>query len=210
MAARVRLWSALTLGVAIGVAVSIPSTWLFGILIGWMCAAALFVAWTWFIIWPMDNRETSQHATRDDPGMASSDVIVLLAAVASLGAVGLLLLGRAGTGGQVAEAVLSVCSVALAWSVVHTMFTTHYARLYYSGPDGGVDFKGEDSPQYSDFAYLAFTIGMTFQVSDTDLVTKQFRATALRHALLSYLFGVVIIATMINLVAGLRSTSLPG
>jgi uncharacterized membrane protein len=191
------------LGVAAGVAVSIPSTWQYGILIGWMCAAALFVAWTWFTIWPMDNRETSRHATRDDPGRASSDVIVLLAAVASLGAVGLLLLGGAGTGGRVAEAILSFGSVALAWSVVHTMFTTRYARLYYSGPKGGVDFKEDDSPQYSDFAYLAFTIGMTFQVSDTDLVTKQFRANALRHALLSYLFGVVIIATMINLVAGL-------
>lgn len=149
---------------------------------------------------------TSQHATRDDPGSASSDVIVLLAAVASLGAVGLLLLDAAGAGGRVAEAILSVCSVALAWSVVHTMFTTRYARLYYTGPDGGVDFKERDPPQYSDFAYLAFTIGMTFQVSDTDLATKQFRATALRHALLSYLFGVVIIATMINLVAGLSNS----
>ena len=120
----------------------------------------------WLIIWPMNNLETAQHATRDDPGAASSDVIVVVAAVASLGAVGLLLLGGGGTGGKVTEAVLSVSSVALAWSVVHTVFTTRYARLYYSGVQGGVD-------------------------------------TALRHALLSYLFGVVIIATMINLVAGL-------
>lgn len=203
MAASVRLWSALTLGVAIGVAVSIPGTWQYGLLIGWMSGAAIFVAWTLFTIWPMNNRETAQHATRDDPGRASSDVIVLLAAVASLGGVGLLLIGPASRGGKVVEAIVSFGSVALAWSVVHTMFTTRYARLYYIGPEGGVNFKEDDSPQYSDFAYLAFTIGMTFQVSDTDLVTKQFRVTALRHALLSYLFGVVIIATMINLVAGL-------
>ena len=196
-----RLWSALPLGVAIGVAVSVPGTWQYGLLIGWMSAAALFVAWTWFTIWPMDSRETAQHATRDDPGRASSDVIVLLAAVASLGAVGLLLLG--GTGRKVVEATLGFGSVALAWSVVHTMFTVRYARQYYTGSDGGVDFNESGPPQYSDFAYLAFTIGMTFQVSDTDLLTKQIRATALGHALLSYLFGVVIIATMINLVAGL-------
>ena len=201
--ASVRLWTALALGVAVGVAVSIVSTWQYGLLIGWMSAAGLFAGWMWFTIWPMNNRQTAQRATRDDPGRASSDVIVVLATVTSLGAVGLLLLGGPGPGGKVAQAALSFGSVALAWSVVHTMFTTRYARLYYTGFNGGIDFNEKDSPQYSDFAYLAFTIGMTFQVSDTDLVTKQIRATALRHALLSYLFGVVIIATMINLVAGL-------
>ncbi len=76
-------------------------------------------------------------------------------------------------------------------------------RLYYSGPDGGIDFNEDDKPCYADFAYLAFTIGMTYQVSDTDLTTKEIRHTALRHALLSYLFGTVIIAATINLAAGL-------
>ena len=202
-AASVRLWSALALGVVVGVATSVPGTWQYGLLIGWMSAAGLFVAWMWFTIWPMNNRETAEHATCDDPGRASSDVIVVVAAIASLGAVGLLLLGSTGPGGKVPQAILSVGSVTLAWSVVHTMFTTRYARLYYTGAQGGIDFKEDDPPKYSDFAYLAFTIGMTYQVSDTDLVNKTFRATALRHALLSYLFGVVIIATMINLVAGL-------
>ncbi|MDT5017597.1 MAG: hypothetical protein QOD39_3757, partial [Mycobacterium sp.] len=80
-----------------------------------------------------------------------------------------------------------------------------YAMLFYSGPEGGVNFNQPSSPRYTDFAYLAFTIGMTFQVSDTDLRTPAFRATALRHALLSYLFGAVIVATTINLVAGFGS-----
>jgi uncharacterized membrane protein len=66
-----------------------------------------------------------------------------------------------------------------------------------------VDFNQDDPPRYADFAYLAFTIGMTFQVSDTDLKTTEIRATALRHALLSYLFGSVILAATINLIAGL-------
>jgi len=100
-------------------------------------------------------------------------------------------------------AALSLASVALAWATVHTLFTTRYARLYYTGPDGGIDFNEADPPRYADFAYVAFTIGMTFQVSDTDLRTDEIRRTALRHALLSYVFGVVVIATTINLVAGL-------
>jgi uncharacterized membrane protein len=101
------------------------------------------------------------------------------------------------------QAAVSVAGVAAAWATVHTLFTTRYARLFYQWPIGGVDFNEDDAPQYSDFAYLSFTIGMTFQVSDTDLTTKVIRATALRHALLSYVLGVVIIAATINLVAGL-------
>jgi len=79
--------------------------------------------------------------------------------------------------------------------------------LYYTGPDGGVSFNQSEAPRYADFAYLAFTIGMTFQVSDTDLQTLAIRATVLRHALLSYLFGAVILATTVNLVAGLGTSS---
>ena len=98
---------------------------------------------------------------------------------------------------------LGVVSVVLSWALVHTIFTLRYARLYYAAPVGGVDFNDEEPPSYVDFAYLAVTIGMTFQVSDTSLSSREFRATAMRHALLSYLFGTVIVATTINLVAGL-------
>jgi uncharacterized membrane protein len=98
---------------------------------------------------------------------------------------------------------VAISSVVLSWAVVHTIFTLRYARLYYVGTDGGIDFNQDQPPRYTDFAYLAFTLGMTFQVSDTDLKTSTIRATALRHALLSYLFGAVIIAVTINLVAGL-------
>ena len=100
-----------------------------------------------------------------------------------------------------------MATVALSWLVVHTVFTLRYAMLYYTGKDGGVNFNQPTPPRYSDFAYLAFTIGMTFQVSDTDLETPAIRATALRQALLSYLFGAVILGTTINLVAGLASSS---
>ena len=111
--------------------------------------------------------------------------------------------GRAGgSGSRDLRAGLAVVSVALSWSVVQTVFISHYARLYYSHPPGGIDFNQEAPPRYSDFAYLAFTVGMTFQLSDTDLQTPALRAAALRQALLSYLLGAVILATTINLVAG--------
>jgi uncharacterized membrane protein len=199
----VRIVASLGVGLAVGVPVSIPLPWQLGLLLGWMAAATVFTVWMWFTIWPMDAHETAVHAVREDTGRATSDVLVLSAAVASLAAVALLL--EAGSAGPRRDlvAALSVASVALAWATVHTMFTTRYARLYYTGPDGGIDFNEAEPPRYTDFAYLAFTIGMTFQVSDTDLRTKQIRRTALQHALLSYVFGAVVIATTINLIAGL-------
>ena len=78
-----------------------------------------------------------------------------------------------------------------------------YTRIYYGGQEGGVDFNEKDRPNYLDFAYMAFTIGMTFQVSDTNISSKQMRRTALRHALISYLFGAVIVGLTINVVASL-------
>jgi uncharacterized membrane protein len=94
-------------------------------------------------------------------------------------------------------------SVFVSWTLIHTVFTLRYARLYYSGKTGGIDFNDSGDPDYGDFAYLSFTIGMTFQVSDTNIQSKKIRRTALRHAWLSFPLGVVIIATSINLVAGL-------
>ena len=99
--------------------------------------------------------------------------------------------------------MLSVASVVLAWVSVHTVYTTRYAGLYYTSPPGGIEFNEDDPPQYSDFVYLAFTVGMAFQVSDTAFTNKDIRKAALRHSLLSYVFGAVILAGTINLIAGL-------
>ena len=138
-------------------------------------------------------------------GRAATDLIVLIASVASLGAVGLVLVKASAARGaqQSLIAGFGVGSVALSWFTVHMLFTLRYARLYYTGEDGGVDFNQDAPPRYLDFAYVAFTIGMTFQVSDTDLESPAIRHSALRHGLLSYLFGAVILATTINLIAGL-------
>ncbi|MFI9387031.1 DUF1345 domain-containing protein [Kutzneria sp. NPDC052558] len=190
-------------GLLAGAAGVLLLSWPYGVLIGWTTAATVFVVWFWITMWPMGSSATAAHAVREDPGRAVADLLVLAAAVASLAAVGVLLAAGDSGGGQDVQAGMSVLSVALAWAAVHTVFTMRYARLYYVGSPGGIDFNEDMPPRYTDFAYLAFTIGMTFQVSDTALTSKTVRATALRHALLSYLFGAVIIAATINLVAGL-------
>ena len=154
---------------------------------------------------PLDADETSRLAVREDPGRAAVDAILVTASVASLASVASVIAasGPHSTVDPLLGAALGACSVVLSWGLVHVIFTAQYARLYYTGPDGGIDFNEADPPCYTDFAYLAFTIGMTYQVSDTDLQTKAIRRTALRHALLSYLFGAIILATTINLLAGL-------
>lgn len=132
-------------------------------------------------------------------GLAAAVValLILLAVVFTL--------AQAGDSGAPARGLLTglaIGSVALTWLSVHTIYVPRYARLYYSLPEGGIDFHGEQ-PDYVDFAYLGLTIGMTFQVSDTDLTGKRVRRTALHHALLSYVFGTVIVAITVSSVASL-------
>ncbi|TYB71444.1 DUF1345 domain-containing protein [Nonomuraea sp. PA05] len=177
-------------------------------LIGWDVAAVVFLLVTWARISRLDGPGTAADVNREDPTRAGSDVAVVVAAVASLAAVANMIVQ---TGAGVVLAVgLGVASVVASWAVVHTIFTLRYALMYYSagtgGAGGGVDFHDSDpgaQPCFTDFAYLAFTVGMTFQVSDTELNSAAFRSAVLRQALLSYLFGTVIVALTINLVAGL-------
>jgi uncharacterized membrane protein len=191
-------------GVVVGAAAAAVGPWETAVLVGWIAVSLVLVVWIWLAIHHLDAERTAQNAVREDPSVGWTDVLLLTASVASLAGVGLVFSRAAGSGaGLVGLVALGVGSVALSWALVHITFTLRYARLYYSGSDGGIDFNQDEPPCYLDFAYLAFTLGMTFQVSDTDLKTPAVRHTALRHALLSYLFGSVILASIINLVAGL-------
>lgn len=193
------------LGVVAEVVAGVLGSWSYAPLVGWDVAVLVFSGWVWAATARMDAPTTQAHATAEDPARASSDLIVLVAAVASLAAVGVVLVEASSAKGlaQGLLAGLGVASVALSWFTVHTLFMLRYAMLYYGDPGGGIDFNQDEKPVYSDFAYLAFTLGMTFQVSDTDLTTRAIRATALRHGLLSYLFGAVILATAINFVVSI-------
>ncbi len=201
----VRLGVSAGAGALSALVVAVVGPWWLIPLSGWDVGALVLVSWMWHSLWSLDGADAAKQARRENPHRAQADGLLLGASVASLIAVGLVLV-RAGQSSGLTKGLLvglSVASIILAWSVVHTVYSLRYAKLYYEGTPGGVNFNEEESPCYSDFAYLALTIGMTFQVSDTNLQTKNIRRTALRHALLSYAFGTLIIATTINLIAGL-------
>lgn len=185
-------------------ALAADAGWWVALTIGWAAASLLIVSWIWLTIGPMDALQTAQHAKAEDFSRPIADIILLTASVASLVAVGFTLFeaGSRHGGAKAMLIALAIAAVALAWATVHTVYALRYGDLYYGRAVGGIDFAG-DAPDYRDFAYLAFTIGMTFQVSDTGLQTKPLRRTALRHALLSYLFGAVIVGLAINTLASL-------
>lgn len=192
-------------GIAVaGIALGDGSSWSVAALCASDVAALVFVVWVWVTVTGADAAATGRIARAEDSSRAAAEAILVAAGAASLLAVGFTLAqaGDAGSPERGLLTALAIGSVALAWTSVHTVYLLRYARLYYSPPEGGIDFHGE-TPDYVDFAYLALTIGMTYQVSDTDLTGKRIRRNALHHALLSYVFGAVILAIIVNSVAGL-------
>lgn len=199
-----RLATSVVVGVVVGGVAAFLAAWQISVLVAWCGVAATFVGVAWATMLKADSGRTRAIATREDESRVTADLVVLAASIASLVGVAFILVKASSAKGLAVAGMtgLGVVSVVLAWVMVHTVFTLRYAHLYYSG-SGGIDFNEKDDPDYRDFAYLAFTIGMTYQVSDTDLQTKAIRRTALRQGLLSYLFGTAIIAMTINIVAGL-------
>jgi uncharacterized membrane protein len=202
VSARRKVLVAAVCGLVAGGASALFLSWQLCPLVGWDTAGVIYLAWVWRSIWSLDAEQTARHADREDPTTAAADLMLIIAALASLLAVGVVLI-TGGSSKSGVEIAFGVASVVVSWAIVHTIFTIRYADLYYGGADGGLDFHDQDQPRFVDFAYLAFTVGMTFQVSDTEVNTSQIRAQVLRHALLSYLFGTVIVALTINLIAGL-------
>lgn len=205
LADRRALVAALVGAVTLVGAAAAGASWPVGLLVAWGATAIVFLGWVWFTISQSDGSETERLAASEDASPRAAEALLLSAGVASLVAVGFVLAeaGRAPPLGRGVLTALAVGSVLLSWATVHTIFTLRYARLYYAPPVGGIGFQDDELPDYTDFVYLAFTIGMTFQVSDTDLAKRPIRHAALHHALLSYLFGSVILAVTVNLVAAI-------
>lgn len=179
--------------------------WQVALLAGWDAGAALYIAWVWRSLRRKDAVVTRQLATTEDSSRAAADIVLLSASVANLVGVAFALLEASGKTGSVQAAITAIAllGVALSWVAVNTVFTLRYAHLYYQDVPGGITFNDDNPPTYAEFAYLAFTVGMTYQVSDTAVTSRPIRRTVLRHALLSYLFGVVVLAVTINFIAGL-------
>ncbi|MEE9095112.1 DUF1345 domain-containing protein [Pseudarthrobacter phenanthrenivorans] len=201
---RLRVLVMLVVGLGVALLVGALKSWAYAPAMGWAAASLTYLIWVWSVIGGLQAEATAAHARREDPGKGPADVLVLTATIASFAGVALILMDASDAQGGTKAAVIAMAlgSVALSWFLVHTLFTLRYASIYYRDK-AGVDFNEDKQPRYMDFAYLAFTVGMTFQVSDTDLKTDAIRGTVLRQALLSYLLGTIVLATTINLVAGL-------
>ena len=199
-----RLYVAGAVGaVAFVVAWLAGAPWSAAVLIAWSAATLVFLTWVWVMIGPLDAKKTAQFAVSEDDSRAAADATLISASIASLIAVGLTLAEASKASGVHALllTIVAVLSIALGWAAIHTTVTLGYARLYYKPPMGGIDFESE--PDYRDLAYVAFTIGMTYQVSDTQISRREIRHTVIKHALLSFVFGTAIIAVTINVLANL-------
>lgn len=201
-----RLAASVFLGAAAGTAVGGLTHTPLGILAGIATAQALFVVTGWWVLWPMDAATTHHNVRREEFRPVVEEFAVVGAAVGGLvGIVVMLLVGNSDLSHAAAATALG--GVFMAWAALHLMYATRYAYLYYAlEPGGGIDFNSDDPPRYSDFLYFSFNLGMTYQVSDTNVSTSTFRAIVLRHCLLSYVFGASILATTINLVTGIVTT----
>ena len=208
-----RVGARVIVSVAVGVVAALATTvwrgeFMFSLMAGWLGGAALYCAWTWLTVRRFDAEQTRTHAREEDPSVAAADATVLVATVASLAGVGFLLAaGAHANGSGVAEAVLGAASVVASWFCVHVVYVLRYARTWYGDGPGsrGIEFEGGE-PDYYDFAYVAFDLGMTYQISDTNLKNRWMRRLVLGHTLLSYLLGVGVVATTINLVTSLASS----
>jgi len=174
-------------------------------LAGWDAAGIFFVASILFSVLRFNAADTRSHAIAEDPGRGPASALLVLASIASIFGVIILIFQATNAEGllKLIYVAVALASVVVSWLVVHTTFLLSYARQYYQDPEGGIEFNSKEKPKYSDFAYVAFTVGMTFQVSDTAIATPRLRALVLRQALLSYIFGTLIIAATINFLVGL-------
>ena len=203
--AAMRVVYAMAGGAVTGLVVSLFTPAQASILLGWDVAVVIYLAWTWAVIWQLDPGVTARLAKREDPSTAVAELVVVAAGTAMLVAVGFALV-RAGQVAGLMKAylvALGLVSVVLSWIVVHAVYALRYARTYYADPPGGIEFNEQEPPNYIDFAYFSFTVGMTFQVADTNITSKAVRRMTLHHALLSYVFGAILLGLVINVVATL-------
>ncbi|OUM03377.1 DUF1345 domain-containing protein [Variovorax sp. JS1663] len=203
-------WQRLLLGAVVGLAVGLPPWPLDGAmrgLLGWCCGAAVYLLLAWWLAECSDADSTRARAqSLDQPSalILATMVVVVVASVAAI----TVLIGRSGslTGSQRAGHIaLGLIALAGAWLMIHTIYGFHYAHRYYQADAArhpGLDFPGKLAPDYFDFLYYAFVIGMCSQVSDVQVRSREMRRITLVHSVLSFAFNMLVLALSINVVAG--------
>ncbi|GAB3926740.1 hypothetical protein GCM10011575_08300 [Microlunatus endophyticus] len=201
--ALLRLFGAVLIGLVVGFVVGASSGAPLGVLSGIAVGELSFVGSGWLALWSMDADQTRAHAGREDFRPVIDEVVIVCVTLGGLAAI-VLLLTVGSSANRVVVAAVALTGVFMSWATLHLMYAVRYAYVFY-GSGGGIDFNNDVDPSYSDFFYFSYNLGMTYQVSDTAVSSRAIRAVVLRHALLSYVFGVVILATTINLVFGMLS-----
>ena len=211
--ARQRLVLGLAAGAATFVALRGELRFASAAIAGWNAVAVVILALDWVIILATPQRKIRQIAQQQDLSRFLVFIFVVIAACAALFAVGFLIKAhKSQSGGHFAiHLLLTLCTVMFSWALLHTVYSLRYAHTYYGDSDkpgvqqhaGGLIFPGDRPPNYFDFAYFSFVIGMTCQVSDVQITSHRMRRITLFHSILSFAFNTVILALLINTVSGL-------
>jgi uncharacterized membrane protein len=182
-------------------------------LVGWVLFSGTLLLFSWGSILFNDPHQAALVARAQDSSRFTIFFFVVAAAFISLFAIIAFLQGlpRYSREGLTGHMLLSLLAISFSWALIHTLFTLHYAHLYYhalpadgaEGAGGGLSFPGDHHPDLLDFAYFSFVVGMTFQVSDVTIHARRIRRFVLVHGLLSFIFNTVIVAFAINVLSGI-------
>jgi uncharacterized membrane protein len=202
MRGRLRLIVSIILGIAVGLA--LPSEWraITRFLIAWDTTIAIYLC---VVCWTFAHSGVSTitaHAEEQDEGRVAVLILTVTATIASIAAI-VLMLGQGEGKHAPLQLGFAIATIILSWAFIHLIFALHYAHEYYdeTPPAGGLKFPGNDKPDYWDFAYFSFVIGMTFQVSDVAITSRSIRRTVLAHGIVAFLFNVALLAIMVNIAA---------
>jgi uncharacterized membrane protein len=204
--ARPRLFSSIALGLLVSVGlVVIPGLRpLTRFLVGWDLGVAVYLVLAAHMMASSDVHRIRHRARQEDEGQAAILAFTVAAALVSMAAIFAHLgTGATGSGGRSTGRVLFVAvTIFLSWAFIHTMFALHYAHEYYDLTPGGMVFPGDErEPDYWDFVYFSFVIGMTSQVSDVGITGRDIRRTVLAHGVVAFVFNVALLSLTINLAA---------
>jgi uncharacterized membrane protein len=204
---RPRLFIAIAVGIIVAAILFLATDWRAAtkLLIGWNVAVVLYLVLAAALVARSDVHRLKRRAANQDEGNLAILVLVVAAAIASLGAIFAELATQAGQTRQPGQLILATATVVLSWAFIHSIFALHYAHEFYGeGRDrqkGGMSFPDDNEPDYWDFAYFAFTIGMCAQVSDVTVSSKSIRRTVLTHSIISFLFNAALLALTVNIAA---------
>ncbi len=203
--ARPRLFISALIGVV--VVALCPSDWRIAtrLLVGWDLGLTLYLGLLLHMMSVAEVRHIRLHAKLQDEGQITVLALTAIAALASLGAI-VALLGMSEAGNrEPVHLMLAIVTIFLSWTFTHSMFALHYAHEFYDengGKGGGLIFPGDlREPDYWDFVYFSFVIGMTSQVSDVAITCRPIRHTVSAHGVISFFFNVTLLALTVNIAA---------